>query len=133
MLLSQEDLNSFLPTIRTQQFSDTYSGLSIIVEKKLNNEIENVFIHDQGNNLKSLSSNISDTSSTTIIAKKGIVNKKSIILLNGQILSSKKDKTKDEIIKFEQLNIDLGKISTSTIKQPKLQETTLIVCELFYL
>ena len=81
MLLSQEDLNSFLPTIRTQQFSDTYSGLSIIVEKKLNNEIENVFIHDQGNNLKSLSSNISDTSSTTIIAKKGIVNKKSIILV----------------------------------------------------
>ena len=71
MLLSQEDLNSFLPTIRTQQFSDTYSGLSIIVEKKsLNNEIKNVFIHDQGNNLKSLSSNISDTSSTTIIAKK---------------------------------------------------------------
>ena len=59
MLLGQEDLNSFLPTIRTQQFSDTYSGLSIIVEKKLNNEIENVFIHDQGNNLKSLSSNIS--------------------------------------------------------------------------
>ncbi len=134
MLLSQEDLNSFLPTIRTQQFSDTYSGLSIIVEKKLNNEIENVFIHDQGNNLKSLSSNISDTSSTTIIAKKGIVNKKSIILLNGQILSSKKDKTKDEIIKFEQLNIDLGKISTSTIKQPKLQETAtyrLLSCFIF--
>ena len=76
MLLSQEDLNSFLPTIRTQQFSDTYSGLSIIVEKKLNNEIENVFIHDQGNNLKSLSSNISDTSSTTIIAKKGIFKEK---------------------------------------------------------
>ena len=46
----------------------------------------------------------------------------------------KKDKTKDEIIKFEQLNIDLGKISTSTIKQPKLQETTtyrLLSC--FYL
>ena len=52
----------------------------------------------------------------------------------GKLLSSKKDKTKDEIIKFEQLNIDLGKISTSTIKQPKLQETAtyrLLSCFIF--
>ena len=32
-LLGKEELNSFLPTIKTQQFSDTFKGLTIIVEK----------------------------------------------------------------------------------------------------
>ena len=33
-LLSQDSLNSFLPTVRTQQFSDTFKGFTFIVEKK---------------------------------------------------------------------------------------------------
>ena len=78
-------------------------------------------------------SNISDTSSTTIIAKKGIVNKKSIILLNGQILSLKKDKTKDEIIKFEQLNIDLGKFLHLQSNSLNTGNSNLSFAELFYL
>ena len=31
--------------------------LLFIVEKKINNEIKNIFLHDNGNNLKNLSSN----------------------------------------------------------------------------
>ena len=34
-LLSEDQLNSFLPTIRTQQFSDSFKGFTFIVEKKL--------------------------------------------------------------------------------------------------
>ena len=34
-LLSKDQLNSFLPTIRTQQFSDSFKGFTFIVEKKL--------------------------------------------------------------------------------------------------
>ena len=45
-------------------------------------------------------------------------------LLNGQIISSKKDGSENNIIKFEQLNIDLSNLTTSTIKTPKLQETS---------
>ena len=46
-----------------------------------------------------------------------------MLLLNGQIISSKKD-SNSEIIKFEQLNIDLSNLSTTTIKEPKIQETS---------
>ena len=49
-----------------------------------------------------------------------------MILFNGQIISSKKDYSKNEIIKFEQLNVDLSSLSTTTIKKPKLQETSTI-------
>ena len=73
-----------------------------------------------------MSSNIEDTFSTTIIAEKGLVEKRKFYLFNGQIISSKKDNTENEIIKFEQLNIDIGNLSTSTIKKPKLQETSTV-------
>ena len=124
-LLSQDSLNSFLPTVRTQQFSDTFKGFTFIVEKKVDNELKNIFLHDKGNNLKNLSSNYSNTKDTTIVAENGLVNEK-MILFNGQIISSKKDYSKNEIIKFEQLNVDLSSLSTTTIKKPKLQETSTI-------
>ena len=50
--------------------------------------------------------------------------KKKMILFNGQIISSRRNNSKNEIIKFEQLNIDLKNLQTGTIKQPKLQETS---------
>ncbi len=125
-LLGQDSLNSFLPTVRTQQFSDTFKGFTFIVEKKIDNELKNIFLHDKGNNLKNLSSNYSNTKDTTIVAENGLVNEKKMILFNGQIISSKKDYSKNEIIKFEQLNVDLSNLTTTTIKKPKLQETSTI-------
>ena len=122
-LLNNDKFNSFLPTIKSQQFSDSFKGFTFIVEKKINSEIENIFLHDEGNNLKNLSSNTSNATSNTIIAKKGVVKEKRIFLLNGQIISSKTDKT-NEVIKFEQLNIDLTNLTTTTIKKPKIQETS---------
>ena len=113
-LLSNDNFNSFLPTIRTQQF---------IVEKKVNNELKNIFLNDKGNNLRNLSSNSSETNETTIIAENGIIEGKKLYLFNGQIISSKKN-SENEIIKFEQLNIDLSNLSTTTIKNPKIQETS---------
>ena len=71
-----------------------------------------------------MSSNIEDTFSTTIIAEKGLV--VDFIYLICKYISSKKDNTENEIIKFEQLNIDMGNLSTSTIKKPKLQETSTV-------
>ncbi len=122
-LLNNDKFNSFLPTIKSQQFSDSFKGFTFIVEKKINNEIENIFLHDEGDNLKNLTSNTSNVSSNTIIAKKGVVKEKRIFLLNGHIISSKKNKT-NEVIKFEQLNIDLTNLTTTTIKKPKIQETS---------
>ena len=126
-LLSKDQLNAFLPTVRSQQFSDSFKGFTFIVEKKINNEIENIFIHDEKQNLKNLSSNISNTSTSVILARKGVIEERKMFLFNGQIISSKKDSNENEIIKFEQLNIDLSNLTTSTIKKPKLQETSTIV------
>ena len=49
-----------------------------------------------------------------------------MILFNGQILSTEKESLKDNIIKFEQLNIDLKNLESDIIKVPKLQETKTI-------
>ena len=91
--------------------------------KKYNNELENIFLYDAGNNLKNLSSNKTDINSTTIIASKGIVNNKNLILVNGQVITTNKEK-KNEMLTFEQLNISLSNLSSATIKKDKIQETS---------
>ena len=123
-LLSQENFNSFLPTIKSQQFSDSFKGFTFFVDRKFNKELQNIFLYDKGNNLKNLSPNITKASNTTIIAKSGIVEKKKLILFNGQIISSQKNSSKEQVIRFEQLNVDLSKLTTATIKKPKIQETS---------
>ena len=120
-LLSNDNFGSILPTVKPQQFSDTFSGFTLFVEKKLNNELQNIFLHDSSGSLNNLSSNISDTAETTIIAENGLV-ENSMLLFNGQIISNKKN-SKNEIIKFEKLNISLANLNTTTIKKPKIQET----------
>ena len=89
-LLSNDNLNSFLPTIRSKQFSDSFKGFTYIVEKKFNNEVKNIFLHDKGSNLKNLSSSNADVSDVTIIAKEGVVKDREMYLIDGQIISSKK-------------------------------------------
>ncbi len=123
-IISQNNFNSFLPTVRVQQFSDSFEGFTFIVEKRVNNNIEKVFIHDKSNTLKNLTPNQNTNSSTTIVAQSGIIEEKKMILFNGQIISSNRSNNKYEIIKFEQLNIDLQNLQTGAIKQPKLQETS---------
>ena len=93
-LLNTEQFNSFLPTIKQQQFSDLFKGFTMIVEEKKGNKIKNIFLHDKDNNLKALSSNASSIENTTIIAKNGEINSKRMILIDGQIISSKKDSKK---------------------------------------
>ena len=134
VLIGTQGFNSFLPTIRAKQFSDSFQGFTFMVEKKFKNEIQNVFIHDKSNTLKNLTSDKSNKSSTTILSEKGIVGEKKMVLFNGQIISTDQNNLKNNIVKFEQLNIDLKNLQTDTIKQPKLQETStlnLLRCILF--
>ena len=125
-------MNSFIQKIRSQQFSDSFKGFTFIVDKKINKEVDKLFIYDTGNNLKNFSSNIENVSSTTIVAEKGIINKRNMFLINGQIISSKKE-NKVDIINFDQLDINLNNLSTATIKKPKLQEiSTLKLLKCFF-
>ncbi len=123
-LLSSEDLTSFLPTIKVQQFSDSFRGVTFIVDEKKSNEIKNIFLQDNANILKNLSSNNIRNKSNTIIAGSGLVEDKKLVLFNGQIISSNKNNTENDIIKFQQLNIDLNNFNNTTIKTPKIQETS---------
>ena len=122
-ILNNDQLNSLLPAIKSQNFTDAFKGMTFIVNEKKQNEVRDVFIHDKGDNLKNLSSNTKDTSSVTIVAKNGLIDKKNFYLINGQIITVKKNDNKVEVIKFKQLNIDLKNLSTTTIKKPKIQET----------
>ena len=83
-------------------------------------------MNDVGNKLKSFSSNVSEKRNRIIIAEKGYVKDRKIFLFNGQIISSKMDSSDNKIINFDQINIDLSELNSSTIKQPKLQETSTI-------
>jgi len=125
-LLSKDGYNSFIPTIRIQQFSDSFKGFTFLVENKVGNEIENVFIFDNSNLLKNIGTSQNDSNSKTIIAEKGYVQEKGMTLFNGQILSTNKKNLENNIIRFERLNIDLKNLKTNTIKLPKLQETSTI-------
>jgi len=125
-LLSKDGFNSFLPTIRIQQFSDSFTGFTFFVENKKDNFIKNVFIHDNLNLLKNLTSNQTNNNSTTVLAQEGIVQEKNMVLFKGQIITADKKNLESNVIKFEQLNIDLNNLKTDTIIVPKLQETSTI-------
>ena len=125
-LLNKEGFNSFLPTIRVQQFSDSFTGFTFIVEEKFENEIKNVFMYDKSNALKNLTSNQSETTATTIIAKEGIVKDRKMFLFDGSIITTNQNNGENDIVKFEQINIDLKNLKTGTIKQFKFQETSSI-------
>ena len=124
-LLSNESFTSFLPTIKVQQFSDSFSGITFIVDKKKNNEIKNIFLQDNSGVLSNISNNATKNYNT-IIASTGLVKNNNLILFNGQIISSAKDNTDNEIMKFEQLKIDINNFSNNTIKTTKIQETSTI-------
>ena len=125
-LLGNDNLNSFLPTIKSKQFSDSFKGFTYIVEEKVNNEVKNIFLNDRGSNLKNFSSTSEGVNDVTIIAKSGVIQDREMFLISGQIVSSKKNNQENELMKFEQLKIDLKNFTTATVKQPKLQETSTI-------
>ena len=123
-LLANDKYNSILPTLKTNEFNDSFKNLIIFVEEKFENRIKNIFIQDNGNYLKKLTPNSSKNQITNIIANEGIVQKKELFLINGQIISFNKQSKKNEIIKFDQLGINFLDVDTNQIKQPKIQETS---------
>ena len=85
ILLGDEKLTSFVPTVREQQFSDSFNGLTFVVDQKNGNQVKNIFLQDNANVLKNLSSSKKYTSSNTITAKSGVVDDKSILLLKEKL------------------------------------------------
>jgi lipopolysaccharide export system permease protein len=112
----------FIPSLLKQKtFNDTIESLTIFVDTKNENGIyKNIFILDEGNIL----SNISNTSST-IFAKSGYVSsdEKSLVLLNGNIQKLNVDGNVN-IVEFDKTILNLEGITTKSISEPKIQETS---------
>ena len=66
--------------IKPKVFSDTFKGLTVYVDEKNNNIVQNIFIKDDANNLNNILPKDSSTQDQTIIAQRGIINENKIIL-----------------------------------------------------
>ena len=113
----------FVPSLmREKQFNDTVQGLTIFVEKKdLNKVYHNILIRDEGKIL----SMIGNDESSSIFAKSGYISddEKFLILYNGNIQRLSQDGNIN-IVKFKKTILDLSDISTKSISEPKIQETS---------
>ena len=74
----------------------------------------------------------SKSKDTIIVAKKGFINNGKLILFNG-IIQTLNNSNEFKNIQFEKTELSLLGLSTRTVKQPKIQETsssTLLRCVL---
>jgi len=109
-------IDYFPSLIKSQNFNDTVSDLTIFVEEK-NSEglIKNIFIKE----------NFDDNRSQIISAKEGLLAKKNnsyyLVLFYGKIINI--DTKNTNIIKFEKTEFNLSRYNTKSTVFPKLQET----------
>ena len=124
-IIKNSELQFVSSMMKERQFNDTAEGLTIFIEKKVRDgEYENIFIRDEGKILYG-----KGIESSTIFAKYGYLDEegKSLILYNGNI--QKQDKASDNekninVIKFDKTKLNLSGISTKSISEPKIQETS---------
>ena len=117
----------FIPSLLKQKrFNDTIEGLTIFVEKKNDKGIySNIFIRDEGAILSDIGSDKGESTSSTIFAQNGHMSadEKSLILYNGNI--QKLNNSGDvSVVKFKKTIFNLSGLSTTSISEPKIQETS---------
>ena len=123
MLLKNSELQFIPSLLKERQFNDTVEGLTIFVDKKGDNQMfKNIFIRDDGKILSEIGG-----ASSTIFAKYGYINnnQKNFILYDGSIQRLKDDGTIN-VFKFEKTTLNLSGITTKSITEPKMQETSTI-------
>jgi lipopolysaccharide export system permease protein len=113
--IRSSNLDFFPSLIKPKQFIDTVENLTVFIDKKNNNLIENIFLKDSSNN----------KSVQTIISKKGkiinLANEKVLLLENGKIINTN-IKGKITTFNFEETNLDLTKYNTKTTTFSKIKE-----------
>ena len=122
-LIKNSELQFIPSLLKEKRFNDAVVGLTIFVEKKYEDgKYENIFIRDDSNVL----TKVSDGSST-IFAKYGYIgkDKKNLLLFDGNI-QNLEDSGSISIITFAKTEVNITGLSTSSISEPKLQETSTI-------
>ena len=122
-LIKQSGVDSVTNLLKPNAFSDAFKGLTFYIEEKENNIVKNIFIKDDGNNLRNLLPEKSSAKNKTIIAERGLVNKNSIILEKGFIQSYEANDTV-RIIQFNKTILNLDNLDNRVIKDVKIQETS---------
>ena len=123
MLLKNSELQFIPSLLKERQFNDTVEGLTIFVDKKDDNQtFKNIFIRDDGKILSEIGG-----ASSTIFAKYGYINnyEKNFILHDGSIQRLKEDGTIN-VFKFDKTILNLSGITTKSIIELKMQETSTI-------
>ena len=122
-LIRSSNFDSMPSVIKINSFSDSFKNLTFYVEKKNNNnEMENIFIRDESNTFKNIVEDSESSSNTTIIAKKGFLDGKKIILTNG-LIQTQNQNGKLNNVTFSRTELKLDTLTPRTITKPKLQET----------
>ena len=111
------DIDLFTSIIKEKKFIDTVEDLTIFVEQRDKDLLENIIIKER----------INDNQSKIILAQNGLIvtndeKTNRIILQNGKIINTEKDN--QNIIDFSTFNLNLNKFNTNTITHPKTQEMT---------
>ena len=113
--IRSSNLDFFPSLIKPRKFIDTVEDLTVFIDKKKNQKIENIILKDTSN-----SNNVQ-----IIIAKKGqIINNeenKFLVLNEGKIISTNLKK-RSTIFDFKETIFDLGKYQTKTTTSTKIQE-----------
>ena len=123
-LLSSEEMLEVNTVLKSNDFSDSFKDITFYIDKKnTNNELINIFIKDESGSLNTIIDEVGEKKNSTIIAEKGFVDNQKLILFNGMIQTLNEKKEIQNIL-FEKTELSLVNLSTSTIKQPKIQETS---------
>ena len=128
--IRNSNIDYFPSLIKSKQFIDTVSDLTIFVDKKKNNGLlKNIFLKDEKFDSKK---------SKIISAKEGAIIKKRddyyLILYDGQITNL--DKKNTNIFTFDKTEINLSNYTSKSILHPKIQELssfTLLKCLLSFI
>ena len=121
--IRSSNLDFFPSLIKPRKFIDTVEDLTVFIDKKKNQKIENIILKDTSN-----SNNVQ-----IIIAKKGqIINNeenKFLVLNEGKIISTNLKK-RSTIFDFKETIFDLSKYQTKTTTSTKIQEINSL--DIFY-
>ena len=108
------DIDLFSSILKEKKFIDTVKNLTIFIEHKDAEKLNNIFIKEE----------ISKNQSQIIVAQSGLIKSdkysREIILNNGKIIDSKNNN--QNIINFDSFTFNLEKYNTNTVTHPKIQE-----------
>tara|TARA_Y100000590_G_scaffold292934_1_gene329911 strand:- start:10979 stop:12100 length:1122 start_codon:yes stop_codon:yes gene_type:complete len=121
-ILKNSELQFIPSLLKEKQFNDTIESLTIFVEEKDENQLyKNIFIQDEGKILSKIGT------VSTIFAKSGHISEdeKNLVLYDGNIQKLEEDGDIN-IVNFKKTVLNFSGISTKSISEPKIQETSTI-------